>query len=70
MWFSGSQRLEAGASTAQKLSVERLEKLRSSVKQIEIAVFEGADHNLRMMGDGKEAPFRAKLSEWLAEVAK
>jgi fermentation-respiration switch protein FrsA (DUF1100 family) len=53
-----------------RLSVERLKKLRASGKQIEIVVFDGADHNLRMIEGGEEASFRAKLSEWLAEVTK
>lgn len=52
------------------LSVQRLETLKRSGKQIEIAVFKGADHNLKMVDSGQEAPFAAQLSEWLTEVKK
>lgn len=48
-----------------QMSVERLETLKQSGKPIEIEVFKGADHNLRMVDSGKEAPFTVKLSEWL-----
>jgi pimeloyl-ACP methyl ester carboxylesterase len=51
-------------------SVERLEKLKQSGKQIQTVVFDGADHNLRMVDGGEEAPFAERLSEWLADESK
>jgi pimeloyl-ACP methyl ester carboxylesterase len=49
-------------------SVEQLDQLKQSGKEYETVVFYGADHNLRMVEGGKEAPFKAELSRWLAEL--
>jgi pimeloyl-ACP methyl ester carboxylesterase len=38
--------------------------------RFEVVIFDGADHNLKMVDSGKEAPFIATLSEWLMEVKK
>jgi pimeloyl-ACP methyl ester carboxylesterase len=46
-------------------SVGQLDDLRQSGKKYEAVVFSGADHNLRMVEGGKEAPFQATLSDWL-----
>lgn len=53
-----------------QMSVERLDTLKQSGKPIEIEVFEGADHNLKLVDSGKEAPFAAKLSAWLSAIRK
>ena len=48
-----------------QLSVDRLNALRDSGKDYEVVVFTGADHNLRFVDGGKEAPFQEKISAWL-----
>jgi len=48
-----------------QLSVDRLNAMRDSGKDYEIVVFTGADHNLRFVDGGKEAPFEDTISAWL-----
>lgn len=49
-------------------SADQLEALKQSGKDYEIEVYYGADHNLRMVDGGKEAPFKEKLAGWLAAL--
>lgn len=63
LWLFGDPRYDRFGPV--QSSVDRLNAMRNSGKDYEIVVFTGADHNLRFVDGGKEAPFKDTISTWL-----
>ena len=63
LWLPGFEG-DVGVGPVQA-SVDRLGERRRAGTPYEVVVFDGADHNLRMVDGGKEAPFEDRIAEWL-----
>jgi uncharacterized protein len=68
-WLYGDPNLDRFAPV--QLSLERIETLRRSGKPYEVRVFEGADHNLRMVkAQNTQAQWESPLFAWLTKQLK